>query len=287
MKIKQTQNFLKNKQLVDNLIDEANIKNTDLVLDIGAGKGIITEALSNKAKKVYAYELDKKLYKYLETIFTNTPNVKLFNHDFLQSTLPNQQYKVFANIPFAISTQIIDKLLESNNPPKYAYLIVQKEFANKLIGKPNESLKGIIYKAFFDFAVIYNFSRQDYKPSPSVDTVLLSITHKENPSIENAELYKDFVSYLYTSWKPNVKEALSFLFTKVQYKRISKENNIDLNGKITSLGIVKILAIYEIFLHLLRDKHHIVKGTYHDLAEQQAKLDKIHRSRTDRNWQNK
>lgn len=287
MKIKQTQNFLKNKQLVENLIDEANIENTDLVLDIGAGKGIITEVLSNNAKKVYAYELDKKLYKYLESTFGNNPKVRLFNEDFLLLELPNQAYKVFANIPFAISTQILDKLLESNHPPKYAYLIVQKEFADKLIGKPNESLKGILYKAFFDFVVVYNFSKQDYEPSPSVDTVLIEITQKENPSVENAELYKDFVSYLYTAWKPNIKEALSLLFTKVQYKRISKENNIDLNGKITSLGIVKILALYEIFLHLLRDKHHIVKGSYQDLEEQQAKLDKIHRSRTDKNWQNK
>ena len=284
--LKQTQNFLTNSDLVKKLIDDSDISGSDLVLDIGAGKGLITELLSFKAQEVYGYELDLNLFNDLNFRFKENKNVKLFSVDFLKFPLPYGSYKVFANIPFAISTEILDKLIGSVNPPISAYLIVQKEFSNKFVGE-KESLKSLIYKPFFEFKVVHTFNKKDYRPIPSVETVLFYVFQKDTYNFIDKDLYRDFITYLYTSWKPNIKQSLSLLFSKTQYERLSKENDINLDSNVSSLSLEQVLAIYTVFVSLLKDKHFNVKGSCDSLLKQQKGLHKINRSRTDINWRQK
>ncbi|WP_276612745.1 ribosomal RNA small subunit methyltransferase A, partial [Klebsiella pneumoniae] len=114
--IKDSQNFLHNTKLVEDLLFKSNITKEDFVVEIGPGKGIITKALSKICKAVTAIEFDSVLADKLTHEFKSS-NVSIIEADFLKYNLPDHNYKVFSNIPFNITASILNKLLDSENPP--------------------------------------------------------------------------------------------------------------------------------------------------------------------------
>lgn len=99
-KLSHSQNFLKNPEFVKGLIDKTDIGASDLVVEVGPGKGIITKLLANKAGRVVGVEIDDKLFADLRKQFQKYPNVEIIKADFLKWELPPEPYKVFSNIPF-------------------------------------------------------------------------------------------------------------------------------------------------------------------------------------------
>ena len=110
-----SQNNLVNPKLVAKLIRLSSIDKKDAVLEIGSGKGIITSELVKTAEKVIAVELDEKLCLYLKTRFQNVNNFELHLENFLDFALPPYSYKVFSNIPFIITADVIRKLTSDKN----------------------------------------------------------------------------------------------------------------------------------------------------------------------------
>lgn len=192
-----SQNFLTSRIIIDRLIRISGITKDDNVLEIGAGKGHITRVLADKCKSVTAVELDTKLYGRLCGIFADNSNVKLLNIDFLNYRVPKYEYKVFSNIPFSITTDIIRKLTQSDNPPVDTWLVMEKGAAKRFMGKPYDSIQSLLLKPFYDLEIKYYFNRNDFHPSPSVDTVLLRISKKTNPDIDFLcrKIYYDFTSH--------------------------------------------------------------------------------------------
>ena len=132
-----SQNFLVNPTLVSELVKRSGIKPDDLVYEIGPGRGIITEQLAKNCQQVIAIEHDKKLFSELIVKFRVLKNIKLISGDFLKFDLPSTgHYKIFANIPFDLTAEIINKLTMASNPPTVSYLIVQEEAARKYAGQP-------------------------------------------------------------------------------------------------------------------------------------------------------
>lgn len=258
-----SQNFLREPGLVDSLVLASSIGKADTVLEIGAGKGIITKILAGKARYVVAFELDKQLYGQLVNKFNGVHNVDLHNEDFLLVSLPHEPYKIFSNIPFRLTGEIIQKLLRSSNPPEDAYLIVQREAAKKLIG---DSLVSVLYQPFFEFSIKYEFRPADFIPVPRVHIVLLRIQKRLSPLISNTnkEIYEDFVTYIFSRKKPYV---------------------IHLPTDPTNLGINNWLKLFENFLSgQNRAQLGRIKGSAKRLFAEQQKLEKIHRTRNDKNW---
>ena len=137
MRIEHSQNFLHSKRLVSELLSKSNITSEDTVIEIGPGKGIITEELSKKCAQVIAIEYDKELAHLLQESFANKSNVKIIEHDFLKYKLPNDGvYKICANIPFNLTADIMKKVLEFENSPTDIYFIMQYEAFLKYAGKP-------------------------------------------------------------------------------------------------------------------------------------------------------
>ena len=110
--IKYTQNLYINKEKLREIIASINLFPSDIVIDIGAGTGAITKELVKHCNNVIAYELDLRYFNRLEGLFKDNHNVTLKNEDFLTSTLPNKEYKVFANIPFSLTSDIINKITD-------------------------------------------------------------------------------------------------------------------------------------------------------------------------------
>jgi 16S rRNA (adenine1518-N6/adenine1519-N6)-dimethyltransferase len=160
MPTKLGQNFLVNKKIVDRIIKEADLKSDDLVLEIGPGKGIMTEELAKRAGKVMAVEIDKSLADLLRSKLRNRKNVEILDGDVLKfdltshqssvisenakkttmtdDRLPMTDYKVIANLPYYITSPIIRKFLEADFPPSEMILMVQKEVAERICAVPSE-----------------------------------------------------------------------------------------------------------------------------------------------------
>lgn len=190
-----SQNFLRSRKLVNGLVGLSSIGKDDLVLDIGAGKGIITESLLQAANNVIAIELDNKWVEHLRQKFIAESSVQVVHADVLSYQLPDTPYKVFANIPFSIEGKIIRKLLNYTNPPEDMCLVIRKDLAERLMGNGRECLFSVTYKPWFAFEIIYTFSKFDYEPAARMETVLLRITKKVNPDIPFArrDSYTSFV----------------------------------------------------------------------------------------------
>lgn len=176
-KFQLSQHFLRSPRFALVLVGHSNIKKRDLVLDIGAGSGVITFALAKKAREVWAIEPDKetaqKLRKNLNKY--HLENVKVFEQDFLDFELPGEPYKVFSNPPFYLSSKIVHKLLESENSPESFYLILQKkQFALKLLNTDRHytSQLGIALTRKYQTKIKYPLKPTDFTPPPAVPTIL-------------------------------------------------------------------------------------------------------------------
>jgi 23S rRNA (adenine-N6)-dimethyltransferase len=169
-----SQHFLRSPRLALMLIGHSNIKKRDLVLDIGAGSGVITTALSKRCREVWAIEPDQDTIKKLKENTKDKENIKIISEDFLEMELPKENYKVFANPPFHLSSAILHKLIESENPPEAIYLILQKQLALKLIRTDRHytSKLGHEINQKYQTKIRYPLKPTDFTPPPAVPTVL-------------------------------------------------------------------------------------------------------------------
>lgn len=285
-KLSHSQNFLRDPKLVENLVQNSSLEN-DVVIEIGPGKGIITAVLAKHCKRVLAVETDKNLYLELKDKFSSFPNIEIYHQNFLEFSLPKYDYKVFSNIPFNITADIVRKLFDSENSPVDSYLIMQKEAAEKYGGFKLETLFSILHKPWFVFSKVYQFQKNDFSPRPAVDTVLLRIEKLERPLVENrnAEAFRDFVAFGFSSMKVNLKKGYTNVFGHVQFLRLATDHGFDASAKPTDLTFEQWLGIFYYFLNNVEKFRQIkTKGAYEKLLAQQKSLQKIHRTRTAKNW---
>lgn len=176
-----SQHFLKSPKLALFLIGHSNIKKRDLVLDIGAGSGVITAALAKRSKQVIAIEADHETAEKLRKNMAKYDNVKVVECDFMDFELPDVEYKIFANPPFSISSQILHKLDEAPNPPKAIYLVLQKQFALKMLNSDRHYTSQLGKQLFVNYAPRIRLPmRSDYfTPPPAVPTVLMEFKRRE------------------------------------------------------------------------------------------------------------
>lgn len=185
-----SQYFLRSPQLIKELVGHSNIGKNDVVYDIGAGSGVISSVLADRCKSVIAIEVEPRAVEKLRNNMRDYKNVTVREGDFLDMPLPTEPYKIFANIPFHLSSPILRKITEAANPPSATYLIVQKQFANKLLPDSDHftSQLGMMIGPEFAVRIRKPLRRTDFWPHPNVDTVLLEILHRPAPLIERSKI---------------------------------------------------------------------------------------------------
>jgi 23S rRNA (adenine-N6)-dimethyltransferase len=255
-KVRLSQNFLKSANLVSALIHASSIGPGDTVLEIGAGRGIITAGLARIARKVIAIEKDPSLAMQLREQFQTDRNVVVVEKDFLQYQICDQDFKVFANIPYNITSDILRKLLYTAPMPKEAYLILQKEAAAKVAGTPIENQFSVLAKPWFSFQIVRQFRRTDFDPVPGVDSVLLCIKKRSPPLIGEGDIdsYRRFIQYGFGRWRKNLKCVFKSIFTYTQWKRLSHELGFALNAIPTDLTFEQWLGLFDHYRNLCRIK---------------------------------
>lgn len=203
------QHFLRNKALIAELVGHSSVRKTDTVLDIGAGSGAISAVLARRCHKVLAYEIEPRAVEVLRHNMTKYENVTMIQRDFLKADVPHEPYKVFSNIPFDKSAIVVTKLTMNEHPPRAIYLIVQKQFAQKLVlsNQHFHSALGIGISPWWTARIRRPLKRTDFTPPPHVDTVLLELKSRlDSPLImAERESFMTFVRACYADprefWK--------------------------------------------------------------------------------------
>ncbi len=171
------QNFLISRSVLQKMV--SCVGSNDTIIEVGSGLGTLTKELAERAKRVVAVEKDKKMISILKETLKGFQNVKVIEKDILKipdSRLPSN-YKVVANLPYYISTAVIRKFLESENPPKEMILTVQKEVAQRICAKPpNMSILATAVQFYAKPEILFSFSRSCFWPMPNVDSSVLKIT---------------------------------------------------------------------------------------------------------------
>ena len=189
------QNFLIDGRVLERIIEGAGITKEDTVLEIGPGVGTMTQALSERAGKVIAVEIDSDLIPVLQKTLTGYDNVTVINKDVLEVDLATVDgmltgsYKVAANLPYYITTPIIMKLLESGAPIDNITVMVQKEVADRMQAKPGGKDYGALSVAvqyYCEPEIITNVPQNCFIPRPNVDSAVICLKKREHPETVTA-----------------------------------------------------------------------------------------------------
>lgn len=273
------QNFLKDSYVVDDLLDRSSIGADDVVYEIGPGNGVITERLMCRCRQVVAIEKDPRLVQVLRHRFAGAAKLRLQEGDFLQFHLPMSPYKVFASIPFNITTAIVTKLTTAAYVPDDSYLVVQREAAEKFLGEPGESLYAVLMKPWFEPGVVHRFRRSDFVPAPRVDVVMLRLRKRGPPLIKrrDVQLFRDFVVYGFTTWRPCLRSIFKGIFTSQQMRQVERQLCLDFDATPTSVRFEQWLQLFEYFK--CAGDRQAVLGSERRLRQRQKLLEKVHRTR--------
>lgn len=249
-RIRLAQNFFRDPRLVALIVADSSIGKDDVVYEIGPGEGIITKELAARAGTIIAIEKDPVLVAELQKKFHVMKNVHIYAGDFLRYPIKEKCYKIFSNIPFNITADVVKGILFGGNPPQEAYLIVQKEAAEKFSGLPNETEASILAKPWFSIETIREFRRIDFEPVPSVDVVLLHIIKRKESLVapEETERYRRFIGFGFETWKKDLKTVYKQVFTYEQWKRLSRDLSFPLKATPTELTFEQWLGLFRYFL---------------------------------------
>ena len=192
------QNFLINGEVINDIIEFAQITKDDVVLEIGPGVGFVTEQLVKHAKKVIAVELDEEAIKVLQKLDAN--NLEIIHNDILKtdiSSLCEENVKVVANIPYYITSPIIAHLLgeiddlmnKNRNKIIDIVLMVQEEVARRIVATEKSASKQyglltILSQFWADCSIIRTVGRKSFYPAPKVNSALVSLKVRKQPLLE-------------------------------------------------------------------------------------------------------
>lgn len=243
------QNFLRSPSLARSLLTSSSIGSKDLVYEIGPGRGILTAELARIADRVIAIEKDPDLSQLLRRRFQDVDHVTIVTADYLNYRIPDREYKIFASIPYNVTSEIVRKILYTSPVPREAYLIMQKEAAQKFSGTPRETQFSILAKPIFDIRICKQLRRTDFQPVPRVDSVLLHLRRRQKPLIraEDASLYRRFVRYGFGTWKHSLKQIFNPVFTYAQWKHLSTDLQFPLDVTPSRLTFEQWLGLFECF----------------------------------------
>jgi 16S rRNA (adenine1518-N6/adenine1519-N6)-dimethyltransferase len=255
MKAKKSlgQNFLINKGTLNKIINAANIEPNDHVIEIGPGHGVLTKELVKQAKNVTTIELDDRLIPELEETFKDTSNIKICHQDALDFTPPKTPYKLVANIPYYITSPILNHFLREQpqkQRPTHLVLLVQREVAQKICASDGDlSVLALQVQLFGKPKIITKVPPTHFRPAPKVDSAILRIT-PHAPLIQDKDI-PSFFTLIHAGFAHKRKKLIRNLekipnITKETLNPLFESLNLDSNIRAQELTLTD-------WLNLLRE----------------------------------
>lgn len=259
------QNFLINPDVIDDILEQANITKEDVIVEIGAGVGFVTEQLVKYAKKVIAIELDEDAIKELEKIPCD--NLQIIHQDILKTDLSNlcdEKIKIVANIPYYITSPIIAHLLgeidDLNNSNRNKIvdiiLMVQEEVARRVVANETSPSKQyglltILSQFWAECSIFRLVGRKSFYPAPKVNSALIYMKVRTEPLLKLSD-YKHFrrtIKAAFSQRRKTLKNCLvSNGFSPEKVKETLKKLNLEENIRGEKLSIAQFGELSELLL---------------------------------------
>ena len=240
------QNFINDKNIINKIIECSDIKENSLVIEIGPGSGNLTKELSRVARNVLAYEIDERLEDILDENLLGCNNVTILFQDFLQADLNNdiKEYNydhlyLTANIPYYITTPIIEKIIRSKINFDKITLMMQKEVGERFSAKPGNKAYGsitVFLNYYFDIKKEFVVSRNLFTPKPNVDSVVVTLTMKNGRIANNEDLFFKIVRSAFQYKRKNIRNNLKNYDLKL-IEEVLKKYNLDLTVRAEQLDL--------------------------------------------------
>ena len=246
------QNFLIDQNVVDGIIEKAEVNKDDLIIEIGPGLGNLTSPLLENAGKVICIELDPKMVSILTDRFSLYSNFELINDDVLKVDLnkiieENSNFKsakVVANLPYYITTPIIMKLLEDKLNLESITVMVQKEVAERLADRPGgKEVGSITYSInyYTDPEIIISVPRDSFIPAPNVDSAVIKLDVLKEPKVKvlDEELFFKIIKFSFLQKRKTLINSLSNsgLMPKDLLEEMLNDLGIDLRVRAEQLSL--------------------------------------------------
>jgi len=191
------QNFLSDKRVLCDIVNSAEIGENDTVVEIGPGRGDLTEELIKSAKKVIAIEKDRDLVEFLKEKFSDLKNLNIIEADIRDQLLnfevgiwKDKKYKLVANIPYYLSSFILRRFLEIENKPQRIVLLLQKELTERICAEPGKmSLVSVMVNFYGSPKMGSIVKREKFDPPPKVDSRILIVEKIKTPKNINEKIF--------------------------------------------------------------------------------------------------
>lgn len=234
------QNFLFDKNIQRKLVASYNLKAPDRVLEIGSGYGELTKLIAHEAAFVYTLEIDPELCKTLRDNTTGYSNIEIINQDILRFNLKRyfrgfkNKIKVVGNIPYYITTPIIEHLLKYRDKIETIFITVQKEFAKRIVANPGPKEYGS-FSCFVQYYCIPEISfyikKSSFSPIPKVDSCLLEIKPRQAPAVKvkDEKLFFKVIRASFNKRRKTLRNSLDGIVPLQKLSSFFKKYHIDSN----------------------------------------------------------
>lgn len=247
------QNFLISPRIVDSIVTAGELSAKDLVIEVGPGKGVLTEKLLASGARVKAIEKDYRLIPVLSEKFAaeiKSGKLELIHADALEMAIADLNidaaYKVIANIPYYITGALIRNFLSSARKPELMVLMVQKEVATRVIARDGkESILSLSIKAFANPSLVVNVSRGNFFPIPNVDSAVIKLADIQNPFKDKTaeDRFFEIVKAGFAQKRKKLSSNLSAVMSREEIAERFATLGIDENARAEDIALEKWIAL--------------------------------------------
>ncbi|PIQ85314.1 MAG: ribosomal RNA small subunit methyltransferase A [Candidatus Omnitrophica bacterium CG11_big_fil_rev_8_21_14_0_20_43_6] len=250
------QNFLIDKNIQNKIISACNLTPEDIVLEIGSGRGDLTARLAQNVRGVYTLEIDRRLNPLLEQALSNYSNYQIIKSDilkfdlnkFIQDNKIKQKIKVIGNIPYYISSPIIEYLIGYRRKISAAFITVQKEFGRRMGAHPGSKEYGS-FSCFVQYycacRIIFDIKKNSFKPAPNVDSCFLSLIFRDKPVVlvsDEAGLFK-LIRTAFNQRRKTLRNSLEGLVAQDRLKHFLQQAGINQNVRPEDLSLEEFAGL--------------------------------------------
>jgi 16S rRNA (adenine1518-N6/adenine1519-N6)-dimethyltransferase len=248
------QHWLDDDDALGAMVDAVDVQDTDTVLEIGPGLGTLTKHLVGRAKDVVAVEFDRdlagNLAKRVQNENLTVVHEDILSFDFASVTAP---YKVVANIPYYLTSNLIRVMSESTNPPEAAAILIQKEVAERVCAKPGDmSILSVTAQYYWEVSLGRMVEAELFTPPPKVDSQILIMKYRKEPLFEDVDSKQFFrlVKAGFSQKRKTLQNALSggLSISKEQSKEMLDAADITINTRAQALPLDDWYALYDVYV---------------------------------------
>lgn len=251
------QHFLFDKNLLEKIVSIINPEEKEIILEVGPGKGSLTESLVKRANFVYAVEIDLHLASELKK--RNLKNLKVINQDILKIDLKKffednkikKEIAVVGNLPFSISSQILFWVIKYKDLISRTVFLLQKEFAEKILSKHRSkkySPISVLFQIYFNPKIHFKISPHSFSPAPKVESCLVELIKRDKPRYEigNLDFFNEFLHKIFRFRRKTVENNLKLAGLRIEDIRDTlKKSKIERQERAEELPMDKIYALWK------------------------------------------